>query len=166
MASFTMVARDSRTGKAYQVNRLHPRSDEERRIYDRASALKDARKERASKSLDRLPPTEEERLVVHDLFLRTRDLNHSVKLPESMRWISDTAHESINMCHPQDRNIHNSIFGGFLMREAFELAWMSASMFSNTVTSTITNEFESSTRRSNSSCHASVVLASLLPKYG
>ena len=27
------------------------------------------------------------------------------------------------LMHPQSRNVHNNIFGGYLMREAFELAW-------------------------------------------
>jgi hypothetical protein len=26
--------------------------------------------------------------------------------------------------HPQERNIHGKIFGGYLMKEAFELAWI------------------------------------------
>ena len=27
------------------------------------------------------------------------------------------------LMHPQSRNVHNNIFGGYLMRKAFELAW-------------------------------------------
>lgn len=28
--------------------------------------------------------------------------------------------------HMQDRNLHGKIFGGFLMREAFEIGWLAA----------------------------------------
>ena len=31
--------------------------------------------------------------------------------------------QSTLLMHPQSRNVHNNIFGGYLMREAFELAW-------------------------------------------
>jgi len=31
--------------------------------------------------------------------------------------------------HPQDRNVHGKIFGGFLMREAFDIAWIAAITF-------------------------------------
>ena len=37
--------------------------------------------------------------------------------------MKDTIQQSLVNCMPQDRNIHNKIFGGFLMRLAFELAY-------------------------------------------
>lgn len=39
--------------------------------------------------------------------------------------------ESTVLMQPQERNIHNKIFGGFLMRKAFELAWSTAYVFSS-----------------------------------
>jgi hypothetical protein len=64
---------------------------------------------------------------------RTRGLSRWDSWGLANRWLRSTRHESIQMCHPQDRNIHNSVFGGFLMREAFELGWMTASMFCGAV---------------------------------
>jgi hypothetical protein len=33
--------------------------------------------------------------------------------------------------HPQERNIHGKIFGGYLMKEAFELAWIGMYMYTH-----------------------------------
>jgi acyl-coenzyme A thioesterase 9 len=32
--------------------------------------------------------------------------------------------------HPQQKNVHNKVFGGYLMRMAYELAWSSGLLFS------------------------------------
>jgi len=32
----------------------------------------------------------------------------------------------VQVAHPQAKNIHGKLFGGFIMRRAFELAWASA----------------------------------------
>jgi acyl-coenzyme A thioesterase 9 len=39
----------------------------------------------------------------------------------------------IKFYYKQQRNLYNKIFGGFLMRQAFELAWTNASLYSSTV---------------------------------
>ncbi|EEF27975.1 acyl-CoA thioesterase, putative [Ricinus communis] len=43
--------------------------------------------------------------------------------------IKDTCHQNSLICQPQQRNIHGRIFGGFLMRKAFELAFSTAYAF-------------------------------------
>uniref|UniRef100_A0A2P2PKF8 Uncharacterized protein MANES_01G017700 n=1 Tax=Rhizophora mucronata TaxID=61149 RepID=A0A2P2PKF8_RHIMU len=43
--------------------------------------------------------------------------------------IEDTCLENSLICQPQQRNIHGRIFGGFLMRKAFELAFSNAYAF-------------------------------------
>lgn len=44
--------------------------------------------------------------------------------------MEDTSVKNVTICQPEQRNIYNKIFGGFLMRKAFELAWINACMFS------------------------------------
>jgi len=39
--------------------------------------------------------------------------------------------KNVLVCNPESRNIHNKIFGGWLMRQAFELAWSTACLLSN-----------------------------------
>ncbi|XP_067849536.1 acyl-coenzyme A thioesterase 9, mitochondrial-like [Heptranchias perlo] len=54
---------------------------------------------------------------------------HSRILPKNSVWMADTTLKSLEICHPEERNIYNKIFGGFLMRKAFELAWASACVY-------------------------------------
>lgn len=41
----------------------------------------------------------------------------------------DTRLENAIICQPQQRNMHGRIFGGFLMRRAFEIAFSTAYVF-------------------------------------
>ncbi|PKU46889.1 acyl-coenzyme a thioesterase mitochondrial isoform x3 [Limosa lapponica baueri] len=50
----------------------------------------------------------------------------SRKLPPNSVWMEDAKLKGLQICHPQERNIFNRIFGGFLMRKAFELGWATA----------------------------------------
>ena len=47
-------------------------------------------------------------------------------------WMKDTCFNKIELMHPQNRNTHETVFGGFIMREAFELAWITAVSFFGT----------------------------------
>lgn len=46
---------------------------------------------------------------------------------------SSTVRSSLLLTMPQDRNIHGKVFGGFLMRQACELAWATGYAFSKEV---------------------------------
>ncbi|KAI8850839.1 HotDog domain-containing protein [Chytridium lagenaria] len=131
-AKFTMVARDSETNKAAPVNQLKLESEEERRLF-RLGAEQKARKQVASKtSLTKLPPSTEEMLLVHDLYLETKkyvDPSSKMAKPSNVVWMDETSQRSLVMCMPQDRNIHNFIFGGYLMRLAYELSYSTAIIF-------------------------------------
>lgn len=67
-------------------------------------------------------PTPEERIVIHDLFLARRK---GIKGNE----LKDTRFDSTQLMHPREQNIHGHIFGGYLMREAFEIAFLTACNF-------------------------------------
>jgi acyl-coenzyme A thioesterase 9 len=85
--------------------------------------------EAAQQDLSKLPPTPEERILIHQLWLEQtqyQDANGNIipdRVPEFITFADDTRLQITKICHPQERNIHSSIFGGFLMREAFELAY-------------------------------------------
>ncbi|XP_065619875.1 acyl-coenzyme A thioesterase 2, chloroplastic [Quercus suber] len=49
--------------------------------------------------------------------------------------LRDTRLENALICHPQQRNLHGRIFGGFLMHRAFELAFSTAYAFAGIVPS-------------------------------
>ncbi|XP_065185657.1 acyl-coenzyme A thioesterase 9, mitochondrial-like [Sycon ciliatum] len=137
-ATLVMVGRNPQTGKAAQINFLQLRTQEEIEMFQQGERRKAGRQMMAKASLTRRPPSEDERRAVHELFLETVDsssaaLQDDPRLPEGSVWMSDTRMSSVRLCHPQHRNMHNKIFGGYLMRQAFELAWASVSVYTQTL---------------------------------
>lgn len=47
--------------------------------------------------------------------------------------MGETRTVSVQLMHSQDRNLHRRIYGGHLMREAFELAYITAARFAGQV---------------------------------
>uniref|UniRef100_G1QDX7 HotDog ACOT-type domain-containing protein n=1 Tax=Myotis lucifugus TaxID=59463 RepID=G1QDX7_MYOLU len=80
-----------------------------------------------------MAPSAEERTTIHELFLNTLDQKtvsfQSRVLPPNAVWMEKSKLKSLEICHPQERNIFNRIFGGFLMRKAYELGWTTACNF-------------------------------------
>ncbi|KAF0852608.1 mitochondrial acyl-CoA thioesterase [Andalucia godoyi] len=141
---FTMVARDG--NKAAPVPPLVCHSRQERDRFEQGIVNKIRRKESAKKSLDVTPPTLEENDFVHWLFLAQKKMTLESQLLKSRsekaatlgvplsagsRWMSmkDTTLDSHVLMQPQNRNVHGKVFGGFLLRLAYELGFMSAQCF-------------------------------------
>lgn len=84
-------------------------------------------------SLLRGEPSDFEQKLIHDIFINTIDLNDfsfkKKSLPTGAMWMSDTNISNLILSYPEDRNAHNKIFGGFLMRHALELSWVAAYNF-------------------------------------
>lgn len=84
-------------------------------------------------SLMRNEPNDFEQKLIHDLFLSSVDLNDfsfkKKSLPPGSVYMSDTNVSNLILSQPEDRNAHNKIFGGFLMRHALELSWITAYNF-------------------------------------
>lgn len=45
--------------------------------------------------------------------------------------IPDTSVEKNLLMHVEDKNLHGKVFGGHVMREAAELAWVTSYMYDN-----------------------------------
>ncbi|KAL8588437.1 hypothetical protein ACOMHN_024539 [Nucella lapillus] len=132
-AHFVMVSRNPENKKAAVVNPLQPEGEQEQAMFQLGEKNKSLRQEKANTSLLKTVPSEEERHLIHDIFLETIDpksgtFNVRVK-PKNSVWMAETKLKNMNICHPDQSNIYNKIFGGFLMRQAFELAWASAAFF-------------------------------------
>jgi acyl-coenzyme A thioesterase 9 len=71
------------------------------------------RKEAAQLALTKMPPTAEERLLIHDLHLQSRSLTRQsgVGLHDDYEWTHNTVMTTTSLCQPQDRNIHNKVSG-------------------------------------------------------
>jgi len=120
-AYFIMVAR--RGEGAARVNPLSPQSVDEQRRYE--AAVLRRKQQRAAQKADyrRQAPLPEESVLLHDLYLETRDGRVQGV------FMAETQLQSTVIMHPQERNIHHKIFGGYLMRLSFELGWSTAHLY-------------------------------------
>ncbi|XP_006835634.1 PREDICTED: acyl-coenzyme A thioesterase 9, mitochondrial isoform X2 [Chrysochloris asiatica] len=132
-ATFVMVARDSENKGPAFVNPLLIESQEEQQLFEQGELNKGRRIAFSSTSLLKVAPSAEERTTIHEMFLTTLDSKtisfRSRVLPPNAVWMEDSKLKSLQICHPQERNIFNRIFGGFLMRKAYELGWATACSF-------------------------------------
>nr|KAF6434917.1 acyl-CoA thioesterase 9 [Rousettus aegyptiacus] len=132
-ATFVMVARDSENKGPAFVNPLIPEGPEEEELFRKGELNKGKRIVFDSTSLLKMAPSAEERTTIHEMFLSTLDSKtasfRSRVLPPNAVWMENSKLKSLEICHPQERNIFNRIFGGFLMRKAYELAWATACSF-------------------------------------
>ncbi|XP_075445487.1 acyl-coenzyme A thioesterase 9, mitochondrial isoform X1 [Ascaphus truei] len=133
-ATFVMVARDPENKRPAFVNSLIPDGPEEERLFKQGELNKMRRVAFSTASLLKIGPTAEERTIVHNMFLNTLDTRtvsfRSRVLPPNSVWMEDAKFKGLEICQPQQRNIFNRIFGGFLMRKAYELGWATACSYS------------------------------------
>ncbi|KAF8622797.1 hypothetical protein AX15_006727 [Amanita polypyramis BW_CC] len=130
LGRFSMVCRDAKTNLAHEVNPLVVSTPEEGALYAVGKHTKEKRRFNALRSLSRVPPTSEEAEELHTFFLtygQDKPTNESI-LNERV-WMGDTRVEKTMLMFPQERNMHQKIFGGYLMRLAYELGYTNASMF-------------------------------------
>ncbi|XP_077199150.1 acyl-coenzyme A thioesterase 9, mitochondrial isoform X2 [Paroedura picta] len=129
-ATFVMVARDPENKRPAFVNPLIPEGPEDEKIFNEGELNKMRRTDFNKASLLKMAPTAEERTIIHNMFLNTLDAKtvsfRSRVLPPNSVWMEDAKLKGLEICHPQERNIFNRIFGGFLMRKAYELGWATA----------------------------------------
>ncbi|KAH6564237.1 hypothetical protein BASA50_007370 [Batrachochytrium salamandrivorans] len=125
-AKFIMVALDPITGKSAKVGQLILENDQDRHRFMMGAEHKLAKKETNNIALSKVPPKFDEMLLIHDLHrehLKYLERGTTVKAPDNVIWMKDAVQESLTVCMPQDRNLHGKIFGGYLMRLAYELAY-------------------------------------------
>ncbi|KAL0479428.1 acyl-coenzyme A thioesterase, mitochondrial [Acrasis kona] len=143
VAYFVMVARDKNTNKSAEINRLEPATGADKHLLELGEESQRRRKQTSETSLYKIPPNEQERLLIHDMHLKVQKIKRgqindmllddgrdSVGLSGRFRYMSSTLLTNTKIMHPQQRNIHNKIFGGYLIRQAYELAWVTAYTYS------------------------------------
>ncbi|KAH3760844.1 acyl-coenzyme A thioesterase 9 [Pelomyxa schiedti] len=123
VAMFVFVAKDIVTRKPVAISPLVPETAEEIRWNEDAAKRQQQRRKRVEESLTNKPPTAEEWESIHSFFV---EANQPAKLhpPRPSITIAKTEFNNLVYMHPQKRNANQTIFGGFLMRLAFELAWV------------------------------------------
>ncbi|XP_069745681.1 acyl-coenzyme A thioesterase 9, mitochondrial-like isoform X2 [Narcine bancroftii] len=104
-ATFVMVARDPSNKRAAFVNPLKLMSPEEENLFEQGKLNKARRTTIKETSLLRTAPNEDERKIVHEMFLETLDAKtvsfRSRILPKNSVWMEDTKLKSLEICHPQ-----------------------------------------------------------------
>jgi acyl-coenzyme A thioesterase 9 len=131
-ALFTFVARDQETGKAHPINPLKPETTEDREVFCVRQRNYDARKAALdkNKSTAKGAPTPEEQIKVDKLMTEALIYYDLPALADPSTILSSsTRRENTITAQPQARNIHSRIFGGYLMRQAFQLAHSTAYLF-------------------------------------
>ncbi|XP_025404769.1 acyl-coenzyme A thioesterase 9, mitochondrial-like isoform X2 [Sipha flava] len=135
-AHFVFVARDPTNTSSVMVNHLEPVGEREKNLMILSAKKNEDRKRARQNSILNKMPTPEEQSLIYETFMKTVDgkepmIGNKV-LPASSVWMDDTEIETNILCHPEDRNLHNTVFGGYLMRVATELAFLVASVHSKT----------------------------------
>lgn len=144
---FTMAARNAATLSSQRIAPLILESDAEKALFAMGESHKNRKRTEAASSLEKVPPSKEEAFLLHSQYIRglhagmfatdelhgpamkvepVENANGVTLVPVSKTSLSTTMH-----MHPQQRNVHQKIFGGFLMRSAYELAWMVSASFVN-----------------------------------
>ena len=131
-AIFAMVARDGKTYAAAKVPPLTPLSTSERRRWEDGVTNKARRSAARTKDLRTQPPTNSEIATIHTLYMSD---NNNVTEHEGAPVVqmSAAAYNTTQIMQGQDRNIHGKLFGGTLMRLAYELAWANAYLLSGAI---------------------------------
>eukprot|EP01035_Chromulina_nebulosa_P018237 gene18237-23909_t len=150
---FIMVARNPQTGMAAKVPEIIFDSPESIEEFRKGKERALSRKERAASSLSLIPPSNDEIQFMHNLYLDAKDMkiqknfiikqssnsvasevskDNNLKKPiDNFKWMKLTEFRSTIFMHYQDRNVHGKIFGGYILKSAFDLAWTTATKFSS-----------------------------------
>lgn len=133
-ALFLMASRNATNSGALFVNPLVPSTDEEKQIFEGGEARKKRRMLVQKESIFSQEPNDFEQKIIHNLFVKTIDMKNKTFntriLPTGAVWMEDAVVSNVIFSHPEDRNAHNTVFGGFLMRHALEISFALAYQFS------------------------------------
>ncbi|KAI5917362.1 HotDog domain-containing protein [Camillea tinctor] len=133
--TFTMVALDPVTKKPVHVPRLLWSTPEEEEIFQAGEAKALAKKKLLKTSLLETEPNDAESALIHKIWLRQlayHDPNNSLRQPNNVIAMSKTQISTASIMQPQYRNRHQTmIFGGFHLKQTFELAFCCAASFAH-----------------------------------
>ncbi|KAH8785975.1 HotDog domain-containing protein [Diaporthe sp. PMI_573] len=133
--TFTMVALDPDTKKPVNVPALLCDTPEEEAAFKAGEAKSLAKKKMSKTSLLATEPNDPESALIHGIWLRQlryHDPNDSLRQPANVVPMSTTQLSTAAIMQPQYRNRHQTmIFGGFHLKQTFELAFCCAASFAH-----------------------------------
>ncbi|VUC36434.1 unnamed protein product [Clonostachys rosea] len=133
--AFTFVSLDPATKLPVPVAPLIVETPEEKSLFEKGEQNYNAKKALRKRSLLETSPDDEESALIHAMWKKEtkyRNPQYPNIQPEDQIYMSDTVLKSAMIMQPQDRNRHNfMIFGGFLLKQTFELAFCCAASVSH-----------------------------------
>ncbi|KAJ9635283.1 hypothetical protein H2204_005843 [Knufia peltigerae] len=134
--AFTMVALDPNTRKPINIAPLEVTTPAEKALFSKGEENYKRKKAMKSSHILAKAPDAEESSLIHKMWtdsLAYADTHNPKNQPQNVLAMSKTQIHSTQIMQPQMRNRHNfMIFGGFLLKTTFELAFTCAAAFSHT----------------------------------
>ncbi|EDW76443.2 uncharacterized protein Dwil_GK15457 [Drosophila willistoni] len=134
-AIFIMVARNATNTGPAPVNPLNPADEQEELCLKLATERRNVRHSKRKRSIFEVPPTKQEEAIMYNIFTRTKpddDLDiYERPLPPNSRWMSTSFQNTILHLFPENLNSQNNIFGGYIMRNAIEVSFITASIYTS-----------------------------------
>ncbi|KAI4742309.1 Thioesterase/thiol ester dehydrase-isomerase [Aureobasidium sp. EXF-12298] len=132
---FTMVSLDPGTKKPVNIPAITPETEEEKALFAQGEKNSAHRKDLKNRSLIKQTPNDEESDLIHAMWqkqLQYHDPMDPVRKPENVFEMEQTRLSTAAIMQPQYRNRHHfMIFGGFLLKQTFELAFCAAASFAH-----------------------------------
>ena len=133
--TFTMVSLDPETKKPTSIPKLICSTPEEEAIFKAGEAKSLAAKKALKVSLLEQEPDDLEAALIHRIWLKQleyHDPNKPLRQPTNVVAMARTQLSTASIMQPQYRNRHQTmIFGGYHMKETFELAFCCAASFAH-----------------------------------
>lgn len=133
---FTMVSLDPTTKRPVNIRPIEPETEEERHWYASGEKNSAHRKKHLQASLLKQTPNDEESDLIHSMWqkqLQYHDPNDSERKPANVHFMDSTRLHTSTIMQPQYRNRHHfMVFGGYLLKQSFELAFCCAAAYAHT----------------------------------
>ncbi|KAL1902387.1 hypothetical protein Sste5346_001367 [Sporothrix stenoceras] len=133
--TFTMVALDPMTRKPTPIPRLVCETPEQEELFQAGAAKALAQRAERKTSLLEVEPDDEESALIHRIWLRQleyHDPNRPLRQPPNVVAMARTQLSTAAIMQPQYRNRHQTmIFGGYHLKQTFELAFCAAASFAH-----------------------------------
>ena len=134
--AFTMVSLDPVTKKPINIAPLKLETQADRALFAQGEANYRSKKAQKSSHILSKPPDAEESAEIHKMWtdsLAYADRRNPVEQPSNTISMASSTIFSTSISQPQYRNRHSfMIFGGYLLKQTYELAFTCASAFSHT----------------------------------
>lgn len=133
--SMTMVALDPVTKKPVNIAPLKVETPGDKALFAKGEENYKNKKALKGSHILSMPPNEEESTAIHKMWtenLAYADSNNPVTQPSNTISMAKSNIHSTQISQPQYRNRHHfMLFGGYLLKQTFELAFTCASAFSH-----------------------------------